>query len=261
MSESPDAIDRAAEANARFHPVHIEAEVVTRPVGPATATIHGFLRHLRSQGLTCVPEPWGVADGLEKLRYIEGDSGGQGWYHQHTDQGLKSAARLLRQVHDASRDWAPPPGSTWGASPVDADEVVYCHGDPGPWNFVWQDEQAIGLIDWDYLHPAPRLDDVAYALHWFVPLRADEHVLDWHHFPSVPDRRERARTFLAAYGNLPDFDVASTVMRRIRATSDHELRLANEGVEPQRSWVADGSQERAAVEIAWIEEHRADINL
>jgi hypothetical protein len=261
MNESSDAVDRAAEANARFHPVSFDSEVVTRPTGAATETIHKFLRHLRSKGLTCVPEPLAIEAGVEKLRFIEGHSGGQGWYHQHTEEGLSSAARLLRMIHEAGRDWSPPPGAVWGSPPVDGEDVVFCHGDPGPWNFVWRDNQAIALIDWDYLYPAPRLDDIAYALRWFGPLRNDEHVLAWHHFPSVPDRRERVRTFIDSYGDLPNFDVVSAVLRIMQATSEHVLSLANQGIEPQRSWVADGSQEREAEEMAWIEQHRTDLTL
>ncbi len=261
MSEGPDPMHRAAEANARFHPVRFDSDVVTRPAGDATETIHNFLRHIRSKGLTYVPEPLGIEAGVERLRFIDGDSGGQGWYHQHTDDGLRSAARLLRAIHDAGRDWSPPPRAVWGSPPVDAEDVVFCHGDPGPWNFVWRGNEAIALIDWDYLYPAPRLEDVAYALRWFAPFRNDEHVLAWHHFPSVPDRRERARTFIESYGDLPHFDVVSAVVRIVQATSDDVLRLANQGIEPQRSWVADGSQEREAEEMAWIEEHRADLTL
>jgi Phosphotransferase enzyme family len=261
MSESSDPVDRAAQANARFHPVNIDADTVTRPADSTTETVHNFLRHLRSKGSVCVPEPLGIEDGIEKLRYIEGDSGGQGWYHQHNDRGLSSAARLLRLIHDAGSDWSPPAGAAWGAEPVAGQELVFCHGDPGPWNFVWRDEEAVGLIDWDYLHPAPRLDDVAYALRWFVPLRADEHVLDWHHFPTIPDRGARIRTFLQAYGDLPSFDVVSTVVQRMQTTSDLVLSLAEQGIEPQRSWVADGSQEREAEEMAWIERHRSELGL
>lgn len=36
-----------------------------------------------------------------------------------------------------------------------------CHGDVGPWNMVSQGDEAVGLIDWDFLHRGPRLDDVA----------------------------------------------------------------------------------------------------
>jgi hypothetical protein len=254
--DEPDAVDRAAESNRRFRPVEISDGVVTRPAGHATPTIHSFLRHLRSHGIDGVPEPLGVIDGRESLRFVEGDSGGDGWYHQHTDQGLASAARFLRRIHDASLEWPEPPDAVWGAPEVPGDALVLCHGDPGPWNFVWRDQEAVGLLDWDYLHPAPRVDDVAYALRWFVPFRADEHAREWHHFPSVPDRRHRVQVFLEAYGGLPAFDVADAVARRMRSTYDLMSSRADQGVEPQRTWVADGALEREAEEIRWVETHR-----
>ncbi len=122
------AVDRAAEANALHRPVVIEDGVVSRPAGAHTATVHGYLRHLRAQGLECVPEPLGVVDGTESLRFIDGADGGEGWWHQHTDQGLASAARLLRRIHDAGAGWVPPDDAVWGATPVAGDEVVPCHG-------------------------------------------------------------------------------------------------------------------------------------
>lgn len=253
------AADRAAEANALHRPVVVGPEVVTRPAGPGSPTVHSLLSHLRARGLTSVPEPIGIEGGVETLRFIEGADGGDGWYHQHTDQGLTSAARLLRQIHDAGVDWVPPADAVWGAAPEAGADTVFCHGDPGPWNFIWRDHEAVALIDWDYLHPASRLDDVTYALRWFAPLRSDQHALEWHHFPTVPDRAARVRTFLEAYGGLPDFDVADEVTARIRSVMALRRELADRGVEPQRTWVADGADERDLEEIAWIEAHRADL--
>ena len=253
--------DRAAEANALHRPVVVGTELVTRLAGPGTETVHSFLRHLRGQGLTCVPEPVAVEGGVETLRFIPGADGGDGWFHQHTDQGLESAARLLRLIHDAGVGWTPPSRAVWGAAPEPGEEAVFCHGDPGPWNFIWRDQEAVALIDWDYLHPAPRLDDVAYALRWFAPLRSDAHALEWHHFPEVPDRGDRVRAFVAAYGGLPAFDVADEVMARIRSVIRLRGELAARGVEPQRTWVADGAEERDLEEIAWIEEHRHELTV
>ena len=253
------AADRAAKANALHRPIVVGPDVVARPAGPGTAAVHSFLRHLRAQRLECVPEPLGVVDGIEQLRFIPGASGGEGWFHQHTDRGLGSAARLLRRIHDAGGDWTPPPDAVWGASAVPGDSTVFCHGDPGPWNFVWRDGEAVALIDWDYLHPAPRLDDVAYALRWFAPLRSDEHAIHWHHFPTVPDRRARVRAFVAAYGDLAPFDVVDTVTERVRSVIRLRRDLAERGIEPQRTWVADGAEERDLEEITWLEEHRDDL--
>lgn len=255
-----DAVGRAAEVNAELRPVTIHGGVVTRPASAASRTVHSLLRHLRDKGLECVPEPVTLGAEVETLAEIEGASGGDGWYHQHTDEGLASAARLLRTVHDGGQGWVPPDDAVWGAPPVEGDDLVYCHGDPGPWNFVWRDQEAVGLIDWDYLHPAPRLDDVAYALLWFVPLRRDEFALEWHHFPEVPDRRHRIRVFLDAYGDLPDMDVVDLVAARVQATSDLMRSLAEGGVEPQRTWVAEGALEREAAEIAWLHGHRSELS-
>lgn len=255
-----DRLDRAADVNEAYREVRIADGVVERPATPGTATVHSLLRHLRDQGLDCVPEPIGVVDGIESLRFVEGADSGEGWYHQHTDAGLSSAARLLRRIHDASADWVPPPDAVWGAPavPVAAgEERVLCHGDPGPWNFVWRDQEAVALIDWDYLHPGPRLHDVSYALRWFAPLRSDEMALQWHHFSEVPDRRARVAAFVEAYGDLPPFDVVEAVMGRIRDTMALVQSLAEQGQEPQRTWVAEGSLDDEAREIAWIEAHRA----
>lgn len=235
----------------------IEGGVVTRPAAPWSPTVHAFLRHVRDQGLRCVPEPIAVEDDAEQLALIEGDSGRDGWFHQHSEAGLRSAARLLRAIHDASLGWEPPPDAVFCAPPVawGSAEAVWCHGDVGPWNMVWQGDEAVGLIDWDFLHRGPRLDDVAYALQWFAPARDDEMALTWHHFPTVPDRAARVRTFLAEYGGLPEFDIAEAIATRMEATMAIEASLAAAGVEPQRTWVAEGSQQWAAGEAAWVREH------
>ena len=251
------ARDRAAEVNAHLRPVELSAETVTRPAGPQSRTVHAFLRHLREKGLDCVPEPVSLGDGTEVLRYIDGESGGDGWRNQHDERGLRSAAQLLRRIHDASADWVPPQDAVFNAPPTAPGGDVFVHGDPGPWNFVWRDGEAVALIDWDFLHPAPRIDDVAYALLWFAPMRDDRSSLEWHHFPQVPDRRARIATFLDAYGMPADFDVADAVIRRRRATIEHVRLLADQGREPQKTWVAEGSLDEEAAEIDWIAENRS----
>lgn len=262
-----DVLSRAAAVNEQHRPIHLSAETVTRPAGAHTPTVHSFLRHLRAKGLDCVPEPVSLDGETETLRFIEGDSGGDGWRHQHGKEGLRSAARLLRRIHDASADWVPPGDAVFAAPAVEGGEAlgnevlhneVFCNGDPGPWNFVWRDGEAVALIDWDFLHPAARMSDVAYALQWFAPVRDDRAAVEWHHFPEVPDRRARIEAFLEAYGIAADFDVADVVIDRIRYTDDHVRFLAAQGQEPQRTWVDEGSVEsQTRSDIGWIEQNRA----
>ena len=63
------------------------------------------------------------------------------------------------------------------------------------------------------------------------------------------------RAFLQTYGGLPSFDVGEAIATRMEVTMAMELSLAEAGVEPQRTWVAEGSQERAAGEARWVREH------
>jgi hypothetical protein len=238
-----------------LRPVSVTDGIVTRPAGAWSPTVHAFLRYIRGQGLTCVPEPIAIEGEVERLVAIEGDAGADGWKHQHSDAGLRSAVRLLRTVHDASVGWEPP-DAVFRVPEVTSDgESVWCHGDIGPWNMIWRGDEAVGLIDWDFLHRGPRLDDIAYGLRWFIPARSDENALEWHHFPTVPDRAHRVQIFLETYGGLQPFDVAETVAARIEVTMAHELALAEAGVEPQRTWVTEGSQEWAAREARWVRQH------
>jgi len=252
-----EVLSRAAEVNEQFRTIELTAETVTRPAGPQTPTVHSFLRHLRAKGLNCVPEPVSLDGEIETLRFIEGESGGDGWKHQHDELGLRSAARLLRRIHDASADWVPPADAIFAAPAVEGGDV-FLNGDPGPWNFVWRDGEAVALLDWDFLHRGPRLSDVAYALQWFAPIRDDQAALNWHHFPEIPDRRARIEAFLDAYGIPADLDVADAVVQRIRYTSEHVRFLAAQGQEPQKTWVAEGGVEKEKLaDIAWIEKNRS----
>ncbi len=65
MDDPLGAVDRAAEANARFRPVEIDGAVVTRPAVSGTPTVHSLLRHLRAHGVDGVPEPLGIHAGRE----------------------------------------------------------------------------------------------------------------------------------------------------------------------------------------------------
>nr|WP_276610633.1 phosphotransferase [Kineococcus siccus] len=136
---------------------------------------------------------------------------------------------------------------------------VVCHGDPGPWNMVWRNGQAVGLFDWDFAHPGPAIDDVAYALEYLVPFRSDEQALRWHGFAAPPDRRRRLLLFLQAYGWTGSLDVETLVeevIARQRRTVEAVAALAERGVQPQQQWVRDGHLEELAERVRWSQVHR-----
>lgn len=235
--------------------VTITDGLVLRPVRPWTGAVHALLTHLRAQGLDCVPEPVGVRHGVEAVTYLEGEAGSAGFRHQYDDAGLRSAARLLRRIHDATESFEPPDVVAWSFPPVPGARTV-CHGDPAPWNFVWRDGEAVGLIDWDHASPAPALDDVAYALDTFAPFRPDQVALEQHGFPSPPDRAARIRAFAAAYGLDGTAGLVDRVIDRQQATLDRVLDLAGRGIDPWAAWVRQGYVDELRARPRWTRTHR-----
>jgi Phosphotransferase enzyme family len=240
------------------HDVTFTDDLVLRPVRPWTPTVHALLRHLCEQGLTSVPEPVGIEGDVEAVRLIPGDAGVDAWQHQHDEEGVRSAAALLRQIHDASRGFVPPDGGQW-ALPAEPGAEVVCHGDPGPWNMVWHGSRAVALIDWDFAHPAAALGDVAYALEYFTPFRSDGVACDstdGHHFPVPPDRRARLSAFASAYGLASTAGLVDRVIDRQAVTMTQVQYLAEQQVQPQRSWVEEGFLDELRSRVRWSRENR-----
>jgi hypothetical protein len=238
--------------------VTIEGQVVARPAGPWTPAVHALLGHLRRSGLL-VPQPLGVQDRVERLRLIPGESGARSWPHQATESGLRSAARLLRRVHDATQDWPAPANSAWAVTRAPhgfGGPRVICHGDPGPWNMIWREGAAVGLLDWDQAHPGHALEDVGYALEYLTPFRSDREAVRWLGFPEPPNRRHRLAGFAQAYGLDGVDGLVDVVIERQRLTIRHVQELADLGVEPQRRWTREGFLDELVRRVEWSSTHR-----
>src|SRR6185295_3325337 len=84
---------------------------VRRAAGPWTPTIHAFMRHLRANGVTSIPEPLGMDErGREVISLLPGAPATYplpafAW----TDETLTAVARALRAFHDASVGFDPGP--------------------------------------------------------------------------------------------------------------------------------------------------------
>ncbi|MBE8525276.1 phosphotransferase [Amycolatopsis sp. H6(2020)] len=188
---------------------------------------------------------------------LEGESGPQGWAKVSDDAGLRRFARLLRDYHDAVAGFRPPDELTWftGESGTGGTELI-CHGDFGPWNIVWQGEQATGILDWDYARPGTRLHDVAHALEYVAPFRDDAECLRWLRCPRPPDRRHRLKLFASGYGLTSTSGLVDAVIETQRDGIEQVRKLAGAGYQPQVDWVADGLLGELADRVAWSQAHR-----
>ncbi|MBB4481852.1 phosphotransferase enzyme family protein [Rhizobium etli] len=231
---------------------------VIRPSGAWTPTVHRFLRHLRNRGFRAAPEPIAIsAEGEEVVSYVAGrvcedlrDP------FVGSERMLISAARLLREFHSASEGFLESDGEikAWMLPPQEPREIV-CHADFAPYNVATVDHEAVGIIDFDTAHPAPRLWDLAYAVYRWAPLSdpANSAVAF-----GLEEQLRRAEIFCTAYGatveerrRLPEM-----ICRRLQALVDFMLASAAAGDATFVEDVATGDARLYLNDIQYIGTHQ-----
>lgn len=234
-----------------------DGDVVRRRTGPWTPAVHDLLNYLEQIGFPYSPRVLGLDDeGCELLTFIPGDSGTQGWSRVVPEAGLAAFARMLRTYHDAVADYRPTT-TEWATVPrqIQAGELI-CHGDFGPWNVVWQDATPVGILDWDLAGPRPASYDLAYALEYVAPFRADEECVRWLGHPEPPDRQRRIELFAESYGLTSVAGLVDRVVEVQRESAIAVNHLAQLGMQPQVEWVANGFLDELAQRVAWTQAHR-----
>jgi hypothetical protein len=116
--------------------------------------------------------------GRDVLSYVPGEVSGWGHFE---DTAVVAAARLLRGMHDASRDLAAAMGGGG----------VICHHDAAPNNVIFRDGRPVAFIDFDFAAPGDPIEDVAYlAWSWCISARR----------PSPPEQAAQVGLLADAYG-------------------------------------------------------------
>lgn len=146
-------------------------DTVRRATSAISPTVHRLLLHLEAKGFAGSPRFLGIDDkGREILSYLPGETGVPR-YLWHSDESVIATAELLRDYHDATRDFAMEESMVWGKrDPDPARHEVICHNDFAPYNFVYRSQAPYAVIDFDLVGPGPRIRDVACAAYWLTPL-------------------------------------------------------------------------------------------
>lgn len=188
-------------------------DTVRRPAGFWSASVDAFLRHLNEVGYEGAPRSLGFdTRGRHVVEYVRGSVREPFQPGDHLLPARRVGA-LIRDFHDASAEFVPPPEARWNvAIPPDAEDLVI-HHDLAPWNLVCGPDRWV-FIDWDSAGPGSRLWDLAYAAHGFVPLQ-----------PGIPVAVAAERLVALADGYRLDDSgrqrLADLLVRRI--TSMYEL--------------------------------------
>ncbi|MFF2077198.1 phosphotransferase enzyme family protein [Kitasatospora sp. NPDC058162] len=235
-------------------------DTVRRPAGPWTPAVHALLGHLHAVGFRGAPRAHGLDErGREVLDFVPGEMVWPfGFAQVEPHERLAGLARLVRELHDAVKDFTPPPDARWqvlipAEGEAGEDEIIV-HHDLAPWNLVAGEGGRFAFIDWDTAGPGSRLWDVAYALHGFVPLMAHP---DWRRDDA--DAGERLRVFADAYG-LDEAErrrLVPLLGRRTRSMHDFLRDQAGRGVQPWARLWAEGHGDAWRGDAEYIEEREA----
>ena len=214
-----EVVDEVLQSRAD-RPVVRRGDQVRHPRHPWSESVQALLAYLAEAGFAESPRPGGVSGDHDDVGYIEGLSGDEACTLVQGDEAVAEVAQLLRRYHDTVEGWQPEVEPVWfdgrrGAGSLPGELV--CHGDPGPWNLVWDllrppGQQLVGLIDWEYASVGTRLTDIGYALHYLAPLRDRSY---WHGVLGMarkPRRRHRMAVFAEAYGVRLDEDLDGPVL-------------------------------------------------
>lgn len=173
---------------------------VIRPSGIWTPFVHHFLNFLIEEGVNYVPKPYGINEnGEEILAYVQGEV-----YNYPLprfmlqDHMIISSAKLLKNYHKVSSSYIEKitKNDAWMLAPSFPIEVM-CHGDFAPYNTTIVDGEAYGIIDFDTVHPGPKMEDIAYAIYRWVPFSIPSNFND--HL-SIDEQVKKAKLFLDTYG-------------------------------------------------------------
>ncbi len=236
-----------------------EGGLVRRPAGPWSATVQRLLAHLRATGCTAAPRPYGFGeDGTEEIvEFLPGEVGHDFADPQvRSDASLVAAARLLRELHDASAGFVREPGDVWQFPTREPAEVI-CHGDAATYNTVFRDRLPVAFIDFDTAHPGPRLWDAAYTAYRFVPLYAPDEV---EHTLPLPEARRRLALFADSYGLSREerTELPATAAERLRSLVAWMRQQAGAGHPAFARHLAEGHDRRYLTDARWIEESFTD---
>ena len=240
-----------------------KGDVVYRNTGPWTPAVHALLRHLEAVGFQGAPrlvEPGLDAEGHEMLTYIPGEFTQPGPWSL---EGAAGVGRLLRELHDATASFAPPPGAVWqsgGIRKLAGRRRVISHCDMGPWNIVARDGLPVALIDWEFAGPVDPLMELAETC-WLNAKLHDDVVAEREGLPPLAERAKQLRAMVDGYGlsrgQRRGF-VDRIIEVAVNATAE-EADLAGvtphtppEALDPQVPW-AMAWRARAA---AWMYRHR-----
>ncbi len=233
---------------------------VRRELGKSSASVHRLLNHLENKGYPFSPRFLGTDDkNREILSFLQGrcEINASVWQSENV---LKSAAKVLKKFHAAVSDIPVSSSDVWGYEyPDKAQHELICHNDFGLYNIVIQDDEVVGVIDFDLAGPGPRLRDVAYAAYWLVPLSQSAEDMKPYALSDVKNGSRRLKLFCKTYGIQLDTEFLDMVGEVLRDMANEKLMIDAIGSEQTELLKHDGHLDHWSSEAVAFESYKESI--
>lgn len=254
-------MDKTELMGGRAGKIYKSEDTVIRPANAWTKNVHCFLNYLQEEGVGFVPKPYGIdKEGNEILSFMHGDVYNYPLPEMFmSDSMIISSAKLLLAYHQYSEGYIAKLtyNEPW-MLPVVYPVEVMCHGDFAPYNVTITDNKATGMIDFDTLHPGPRMWDIVYAIYRWVPFTSS----DGSGFQGdLEEQIRRAKLFFDTYGAAPENKerFVEWLIRRLQCLVEFMHGEAEKGNRDFQKNIEEGHHEVYLTDIAYLEDHRAEI--
>lgn len=207
----------------------------TRDVGAAFAA--QVLTRLESVGYPHAPRHLGIDEhGRDILGFIPGNTTDHPTQRAHGAYAV--GGRMLRQLHEATAGHL-----------LAADHECVIHGDPGPFNTIFQQGLPVAFIDWSSCRPGNRIDDLGYMA-WTWCIQAQGRV-------PITEQAQHLRELRDGYGSIEPEHLLDAMTRRQTCIADAEAaNLNNPTLTPTRRRHAEAAIAWATADRELIHRHQ-----
>lgn len=231
--------------------------------------LHEFYKYMEEMNFEGVSRFFGVDKmNREKLSFIPGYVPGNSYpncaSYIWSDDNLMKVAKFMKDYHDMSTGFIKQAHHLSWSSPLfkqDKCEVI-CHNDAAPYNFVYQNEKFVGLIDFDEAYPGTRIWDLAYILYTNIPLASfqpnlDKTTRDYLKSDAII-RKKRIKLFFSNYGQDHTKELFNVLIKRLEALCDLIKYEAMNGNSAFKKMYDQGEVEYYLDEIQFIRSNWKD---
>lgn len=222
--------------------------------------MQAVLAHLGAAGFGYSPPPLGLDDqGREVVGYLPGTTAFRPWPAVlRTDEGLRQVGRMGAELATALRTYPVSAHDVWRHGGVPGGHnVTLRHGDLALWNTLWKDTdgvtELVGVIDWDFLEPAPEFWDFAHLAYYTVPLRP--RLWAESGFANEPDYVHRL-AILAGYAGASPAELVATLLDLQALDRERTLTWGGAGVHPWDRFLGQGYVDDLDLDSAWLRSRR-----